>query len=274
MTIHGTTYNGVAGIRYIKNGVTKEVSKLILNGSSIWTGSGGTTPVEPTLPEKKVFSEMTWADIQTVCKAGKASEYWSIGDTHALYADGTYNVQIIGFDHDTPADTSVYGRNKAGITVEMVNCFDASAAMNNSNSTIGGWESCNMRSTILSELLTSISEGNSLSQYICPVVKSSSGGGTVSSASIVTTTDNFFILSEIEILGTSSYSVEGEGEQYTWYKTNNATKVKESAPGKFVTRWTRSAYTIQRYAIINAMGSAANVAPTTTTVSYTVAFCV
>ena len=46
------------------------------------------------------------------------------------------------------------------------------------------------------------------------------------SATINTTADKLFLLSEIEIFGSVSYSKSGEGTQYDYYKAGNS-KVKE-----------------------------------------------
>lgn len=268
VTIHGTTYNGVTGIHYVKNGVTKEVNKLALNGNTIWSTSGGTTPVEPTLPEKKAFSEMTWADIQTVCKAGKASEYWSIGDVHALSTDGTCNVQIIGFDHDTPADITSYGRSKAGITVETVLCMDTTILMNSSSSTAGGWEECTARTEVVSKLPSTYN----MESYIVPVIKLCSTGGSTSGQTIKEVIDSAFILSEVEVHGTTAYSLIGEGEQYEWYMDNSAIKGTSDGDAGII-RWTRSPYTTRYYACVTVNGNSYYYAPTGKR-RYSFAFCI
>ena len=46
--------------------------------------------------------------------------------------------------------------------------------------------------------------------------------------SIVTTSDELFLLSEIEIFGSTTYSFAGEGLQYDYYKAGNS-KVKNRA---------------------------------------------
>ena len=53
--------------------------------------------------------------------------------------------------------------------------------------------------------------------------KKSSAGNQ--SSSIQTTNDKLFLLSEIEIFGSTTYSFTGEGKQYDYYKAGNS-KVK------------------------------------------------
>ena len=49
------------------------------------------------------------------------------------------------------------------------------------------------------------------------------GGGSTSGTEIVS--DSCFLLAEIEIFGSTTYSVSGEGTQYAYYKAGNS-KVK------------------------------------------------
>ena len=108
--------------------------------------------------------------------------------------------------------------------------------MNSSNTNSGGWTSCAMRSTHLPAILalmpTEVQNG------IREVNKLTSAGSQ--SATINTTADKLFLLSEIEIFGSVSYSKSGEGTQYDYYKAGNS-KVKKfngSAGGW----WERSPY--------------------------------
>lgn len=61
--------------------------------------------------------------------------------------------------------------------------------------------------------------------------KSGTGGG--SSSGTQNTNDDLFLLSEIEIFGSTTYSVAGEGTQYEYYAAGNSTikKVNGSANG-------------------------------------------
>ena len=60
------------------------------------------------------------------------------------------------------------------------------------------------------------------------------------SATINTTSDKLFLLSEVEIFGSTTYSFAGEGSQYDWYKAGN-TRVKK-VYGSAKRWWERSPY--------------------------------
>ena len=76
------------------------------------------------------------------------------------------------------------------------------------------------------------------------------------SATINTTADKLFLLSEIEIFGSVSYSKSGEGTQYDYYKAGNS-KVKKWS-GSAASWWERSPYaSISTYfCLVNSNGNA------------------
>ena len=72
---------------------------------------------------------------------------------------------------------------------------------------------------------------------IKPVNKVSGTGGG-SSSGTETVSDSCFLLAEIEIFGSTTYSVSGEGTQYAYYKAGNS-KVKNKG-GSAHSWWERS----------------------------------
>ena len=142
-----------------------------------------------------------------------------------------YQIDIIGKNHDTYT-----AGGTAPLTFQMHDCYATGYAMNSSNTNSGGWTSCAMRSTHLPAILalmpTEVQNG------IREVNKMTSAGRQ--SATINTTADKLFLLSEIEIFGSVSYSKSGEGTQYDYYKAGNS-KVKKFN-GSAYTWWERSPY--------------------------------
>ena len=163
------------------------------------------------------LNDTTWENINMVSKLGMAKQFWSVGDTKTISVNGTnYEFQIIGFNHD---DKTAGG--KAGITFQMVDCLSTTYNMNSSNTNNGGWKNSAMRSrmsTFLSQL------PSDLQSVIKAVNKLVSVGNNTST--IETVSDKLFLLSEVEIFGSTTYSFAGEGSQYDWYKAGN-TKVKK-----------------------------------------------
>lgn len=172
---------------------------------------------------------------------------WHLGDTRsvdlsAMEATGvreshraqTIEFQILDFDHDT-LTTPIGSITKALITCDLKNCLrDANVTdtqgsfntengyMNSSNTNQGGWTSCARRTWCNSIFY------NALPAYfkalVKPVDKLTSAGSQ--SSTINTDSDYCFLLSEIEIFGTVSYSKAGEGSQYAWFANATANRYK------------------------------------------------
>lgn len=180
-----------------------------------------------------VFANNTWAKIIEACQNKEVPETWTVGSQKAMTINGTaYAIDIIGKNHDDYAD----GSGKAPLTFQLHDCYGELKSMNSSNTNVGGWTSCAMRQTHLPAILalmpTEVQNG------IREVNKLTSAGNQ--SATINTTADKLFLLSEIEILGSVSYSKSGEGTQYDYYKAGNS-KVKKYNGDAFFW-WDRSPY--------------------------------
>ena len=152
--------------------------------------------------------------------------YATLADVlHSYKTDGTSK---LGLDFmcsaGAPSSSALMGTSDGLTTMSM----------NSSNTNSGGWTSCAMRSTHLPAILalmpTEVQNG------IREVNKLTSAGNK--SSTINTTADKLFLLSEVEIFGSTSYSAAGEGTQYDYYKAGNS-KVK-NRNGSAAHWWERS----------------------------------
>lgn len=163
----------------------------------------------------------------------------SIGDQVTLSLNGTnYAFDVIGFNHDALTDAHAYGvatkTGKAGITFQMHDVVAAIYKMNSTDTNSGGWKSSAMRTSTMP-----IMKGYLPSAWqtaIKPVNKASGVGGN--SSGTETVSDSCFLLSEIEVFGSTKHSVSGEGTQYAYYKAGNS-KVKNRGDRPF-DWWERS----------------------------------
>ena len=183
--------------------------------------------------ELALFSDLetiSWDDISSISESGIASSIWSVGDKKTVAIDGVnYQVQIIGFDHDMKTSGG-----KAGITFQLADCLNSMYKMNSSDTNTGGWKSCEMRTSTMATLLTKLP--SALQNVIKAVNKLTSVGNK--SATINTTSDKLFLLSEVEIFGSTTESASGEGTQYAYYKAGNS-KIKK-VNGSASLWWERS----------------------------------
>lgn len=198
----GVTYtNGISGISAEKMSL---YAKAISNNASI-TNRTGVVYVDDDTSHYKI----------------------SIGNQITLMLNGTdYAFDVIGFNHDTPTTASAYGDNtatgKAGITFQMHDLFATTYSMNSSNTNVGGWKSSAMRTSVMATMKGYLpTEWQTIVKQVNK--PSGLGGGSSSGTEIVS--DSCFLLSEIEIFGSTTYSVSGEGTQYEYYNAGNS-KVK------------------------------------------------
>lgn len=137
-----------------------------------------------------------------------------------------YAFDVIGFNHDTLTDTNAYGKatatGKAGMTLQMHDCLVKDYPMNSSSTNVGGWKSSVMRTSTM-PLMKEYMPAEW--QSIIKVVDKDSGKGGGSSSGVEVTSDDCFLLAEVEVFGSTTYSVAGEGTQYAYYKAGNS-KVK------------------------------------------------
>ena len=169
--------------------------------------------------------------------------YYDKGDVHRKISvadqinialnETNYAFDIIGFNHDDKTD----GSGKAGITFQMHDLFATTYMMNSSNTNVGGWKSSAMRTSTMATMKGYLPAA--WQTAIKPVNKVSGTGGG-SSSGPETVSDSCFLLAEIEIFGSTTYSVSGEGTQYAYYKAGNS-KVKNKG-GSAYSWWERSPY--------------------------------
>ena len=169
-------------------------------------------------PYEVNFADNTWETIIAACQRGAVPETWAVGNNKTMMINGmSYHVDIIGKNHDTYA-----AGGTAPLTFQLHDCYASTKAMNSSNTNSGGWKNSAMRTTHLPAILalmpTEVQNG------IREVSKKASVGGA--SSTIETVSDKLFLLSEVEIFGSTYYSAASEGTQYDYYKAGNS-KVKK-----------------------------------------------
>ena len=177
------------------------------------------------------------------------ADYWAVGDTRTVHLSSmaatgvneshraqTVQFVIGDFEHDDLA-TPINGHTKAAVTLLQKDCLmDATSAsnknngsndtekgyINSTNTNVGGWKSCARRAWCNNVFFAALP---SVWQSMVKTVnkKTSIGNG---SSTIETVQDKIFLAAEIEIFGSKTYSVDGEGTQYQYYKNATANRYK------------------------------------------------
>ena len=184
----------------------------------------------PSIAEPN-FADNTWAQIIKVCQTNTVPDTWVVGNQKSMTIGGTdYVIDIIGKNHDIYSSGGT-----APLTFQMHDCYVTGYAMNSSNTNVGGWTSCAMRTTHLPTILALMP--NEVQNGIKEVNKLTSAGNE--STIINTTADKLFLLSEVEIYGrTPLYAVEGEGTKYSYYNAKGSTEKNQN--GYSSNWWERS----------------------------------
>ena len=124
-------------------------------------------------PKGKALNDYTWEEIRLISDAGKASEYFSVGDRKAVTLNGTagrlnfsnetFYCYIIGIDHNSAKEGSNrihfqfgYTAASGGVHIAFIDSgyrrYQSSGSyfnMNNMTINSGGWANSRMRTTII-----------------------------------------------------------------------------------------------------------------------------
>lgn len=164
------------------------------------------------------FADNSWEEIIEACETDAVPSTWNVGDTKPMTIDGqTYNIQIIGKDHDTYTSGGT-----APLTFQLVELYGTKYQMNSYETNTTGWSGSLMRNTNLPAILSTMPI--EVSSAIKSIDKSTIRGDGNNSLEV--TSDTLFLLSEYEVLGTTERSGGvAEGIQYEYY-VNGGSAVK------------------------------------------------
>ncbi len=232
-------------ISYSESGVTKTASFTVSVNVKIVTWAGGT--------DQEIADMIAAADAGLI----NLQDYWAVGQERkvnlsAMQATGvgeshvaqTVTMVLMHAGGKTLASPTPGGRTECNYIVGLKNGLANGTSgeygyMNSSNTNSGGWKNSARRTWCNSVFKNAIPAA--LRSIFKPFTnKSGTGGG--SSSGTEDTTDTFALPAEIEVFGSTTYSVSGEGSQFQWYQTaaNRIKKCGDSGSAYFW--WERSPY--------------------------------
>lgn len=212
-------YAGIGGVVRELTDMAAGINGVVMPMKEMWAGVDGVQRQIFGDKYDPIFENNDWSSIIEACQNNEVPETWVADGScykDMLIGGKNYRIDIIGKNHDTYA-----AGGTAPLTFQMHDCYGTAYSMNSSNTNSGGWTNCAMRSTHLPAILALMPA--EVQAAIRDVQKKSSAGNQ--SSSIQTTNDKLFLLSEIEIFGSTTYSFAGEGKQYAYYQAGNS-KVK------------------------------------------------
>lgn len=185
---------------------------------------------------RKNIENMTWREIAEIAATGEAQRHFKIGDTKdiVLYTGERVKAVILGFNHDVLSENGRAADRTAGITFGLKDLFDGEYEMNENTTNAGGWKKSKMRNVYMPRFLSLLPA--ELRDAIKLVVKLTGTGG--GSDDVTSTDDKLFLLSQAEVCGDGTYTVDREGEQYEYFK-DAANRVKRRGGSAHIW-WLRS----------------------------------
>lgn len=245
----------------------------------------------PTIKPWATATDAEIADMLTAHYNGlidlSTEEGWEVGSKRSIalsamsatgvseshHAD-SYDFVIIGHKHDD-LTTPINGVTKAAITVQLDRIFyknttdasysssypsaaDEGGYMNSTDTNVGGWTSSARRTWCNNVFFGALP--SSIQSLVKNVDKKTSAGNQ--SSTINTDSDKVFLLSEIEIFGTTTNSASGEGTQYPYFETTtNRYKKPAHNANDGANWWERSPRVSRtdRFCFISSVGNASNV---------------
>lgn len=216
------------------------------------------------------FNKQSWDDIKAAVNAGTAASYWKVGDRKEVVLNGTVGNKsfsntttycyILGFDHNKSVESGGAhalhigfgasalsgGKYIAYIDSQYYNPVSSTGyfSMNSSFTNSGGWNSCQMKSTICPAFKNALP--SDLKRNIRAVTKWQNNGNSTSGQS---SSNEIWLLSEMEIFGSASQSGYTANQvQYDFYKgvtdwsAAPKIKYKDTSTSTAAWWWERSAY--------------------------------
>lgn len=236
----------------------EHVVKLKAKGAGYGTSSFSNSVTVTKGVAAKSLEDSTWAEISQV-SANKQWDTmgWKVGDAKTITLNGSVGsvslsnyqckVYILGFDHNSTKEGSGISFGLLESTDGVQLCL-SSFSMNTSNTSIGGWKSCNMRKTFLGS--TDTANGNAtpatitspvantlmaalpadLRAVLKPITKYTDNVGDESTeeSAVTSTVDYLPLMSEFEVFGSTvkaNHNEETYQTQYQYYK-NGKSKIK------------------------------------------------
>ena len=215
------------------------------------------------------FNNTDWTTIKKIAKAGTGPSLWNVGDRKEVILNGTVGIKsfsntttycyILGFDHNTSIESNGEHTIHIGFGAESLtgdkyiayidssygsnvstSCFN----MNTSGTNDGGWNYCQMKSTICPAFKNALP--SDLKNNIRAITKyqSNDSHSTIGQSS----SNEIWLLSEMEIFGSAPKSNYTANQlQYDFYKGVTGwsaapkIKYKDTSTSQAASWWMRSA---------------------------------
>ena len=214
---------------YFKFFTVSDKNKVNTSDKSYTFSSKGLT-VDP------IFGNNSWETIIEVANSGSIPSTWKVGDGKDLVLSGNFNetvtMQIWDFNHFDKSD----GTGKAKLCLGMKHLMKNTQQMNSTGTNRGGWNECNMRTTVMNNIYNSIPV--EIRNHIKEVKTEANMGRSSSSSQACT--DKVFLPGFTECGGIWN-NYDGNQTKFPIFSDNNSRiKKMNNGSGSEQWWWTRS----------------------------------
>ena len=173
-------------------------------------------------PEATTFADDSWSTISKTVKAGKANEYYKIGDEKEINIGGTnYTVRIANNTSPDECNNEDFSQTACGFVVEFVD-IPETRAMNSKATNVGGWPASSLRTYANNDFLKKLPSDL---QNVIIDTKVVSGHGSTSGEENFVSTDKIYLLSSKEIWNAAATidTASDLSRQLDYYKLKGVT---------------------------------------------------
>lgn len=270
----GTVAQAVSGGKTLSATSEDGIATIGNVGYGTWTvtaGSNTATIEVKEFKQYKVFRTLetySWAEISAVSASGDAANLFSVGDTKSIVLNGTVgettfsNVKIDAYILGINHNAEVEGHNRIHFCIGKINNKTVglidnqygqypmtsfgyySMSYGDSDTTVGGWNGCYMRSTIMSAIKSVLP--TDLQNVLKTVTKytDNTGDGSNNSSYVTATTETICLEAEFEVQGVRNFAnsyEQNKQQQYDYYKNGNSkVRYKYNNVGNAAYWWNRS----------------------------------
>ena len=215
------------------------------------------------------LNDNSWDIISEISASGEASNYWNVGDIKTIIINGqvgnttfsnlSIDAYILGIDHNA----EIEGNNRIHFCIgkannKTVGLVDSqygqypmtssgyfSMSYGDSNTNIGGWNGCYMRSTIMPAIKDALPiDLQNVLKTVTKYTDNTGGGGGSNDSYVTATTETICLEAEFEVQGKRSYAnsyEQNKQKQYDYYKNGNSkVRYKYNDTNSAVYWWNRS----------------------------------
>ena len=212
-----------------------------------WYVDNGWLPVRPSGDVPANMEDCSWAMLKQLAAADTLKNYYQIGDTKTIELAGGERVvmELVSINDGSGSAGAYYPRG----TVDFISkdCMLTKRSMNTSQTNVGGWASCNLRTVLNSTVYTTLPQA--VKDVIVEKTHKTSSGNK--SATLVEHTDKIWLPTYYELKGgtdgVAASTEDGNVNNHYAVFDTNSDRIKHIGTGGVADSWLTSSPFVNEY---------------------------